>query len=197
MYLRSHVFLIMLFYTPLPQAWTLIWRCACSWTRSGRRGRARRLTASCRWAPCRPAVWCCTTHPPPASAASSSTAHPAPPWPWPCSAHAQVFGRRYYEQMLPGMGLRSADACYVLAFSVIMLNTDLHNTQVGGWAGWLPGGGGDGRLHPGQPWEGWEGGIWDVCWAGRAAPAGISPVLCSTPTRAQSTHSHVPSIQPL
>ena len=27
-------------------------------------------------------------------------------------------------------GLRSADAAYVLAFSVIMLNTDLHNTQV-------------------------------------------------------------------
>ena len=46
-------------------------------------------------------------------------------------ALGQVFGRRYYEQM-PGMGLRSADAAYVLAFSVIMLNTDLHNTQVRG-----------------------------------------------------------------
>lgn len=31
--------------------------------------------------------------------------------------------------MLPGMGLKSEDACYVLAFSVIMLNTDLHNQQ--------------------------------------------------------------------
>ncbi|KAL4436787.1 hypothetical protein ABPG75_003926 [Micractinium tetrahymenae] len=40
----------------------------------------------------------------------------------------QVFGRRYFEQM-PSMGLKSADAAYVLAFSVIMLNTDLHNTQ--------------------------------------------------------------------
>lgn len=40
----------------------------------------------------------------------------------------QVFGRRYYEQM-PSMGLKSADAAYVLAFSVIMLNTDLHNNQ--------------------------------------------------------------------
>lgn len=27
------------------------------------------------------------------------------------------------------MGLKSADAAYVLAFSVIMLNTDLHNNQ--------------------------------------------------------------------
>ncbi|PSC74405.1 ARF guanine-nucleotide exchange factor GNOM isoform B [Micractinium conductrix] len=40
----------------------------------------------------------------------------------------QVFGKRYFEQM-PSMGLKSADAAYVLAFSVIMLNTDLHNTQ--------------------------------------------------------------------
>lgn len=40
----------------------------------------------------------------------------------------QVFGRRYYEQM-PASGLKSVDAAYVLAFSVIMLNTDLHNTQ--------------------------------------------------------------------
>ena len=31
------------------QAWTLTWPCACSWTASGRRGRARRSTASCRW----------------------------------------------------------------------------------------------------------------------------------------------------
>jgi len=44
----------------------------------------------------------------------------------------QVFGKRYYEVM-PSMGLKSADAAYVLAFSVIMLNTDLHNTQVGWW----------------------------------------------------------------
>lgn len=40
----------------------------------------------------------------------------------------QVFGQRYYEQM-PDAGLKNADAAYVLAFSVIMLNTDLHNTQ--------------------------------------------------------------------
>ena len=49
---------------------------------------------------------------------------------------AQVFGRRYYEQM-PSMGLKSADAAYVLAFSVIMLNTDLHNNQVRPGAGAL------------------------------------------------------------
>jgi hypothetical protein len=41
----------------------------------------------------------------------------------------QAFGKRYYEVM-PSMGLKSTDAAYVLAFSVIMLNTDLHNTQV-------------------------------------------------------------------
>jgi brefeldin A-resistance guanine nucleotide exchange factor 1 len=40
----------------------------------------------------------------------------------------QTFGKRYYEQNSNG-GLKSADAAYVLAFSVIMLNTDLHNTQ--------------------------------------------------------------------
>ena len=65
--------------------------------------------------------------------------HP-PPIPLPAVPlslpHTQVFGRRYFEQM-PSMGLRSTDAAYVLAFSVIMLNTDLHNTQVGGgWGGW-------------------------------------------------------------
>ena len=40
----------------------------------------------------------------------------------------QVFGRRYYNEV-PDSGLKSEDAAYVLAFSVIMLNTDLHNTQ--------------------------------------------------------------------
>lgn len=40
----------------------------------------------------------------------------------------QSFGKRYYQQV-PTSGLKSADAAYVLAFSVIMLNTDLHNTQ--------------------------------------------------------------------
>jgi len=40
----------------------------------------------------------------------------------------QSFGKRYYEQV-PSSGLRSSDAAYVLAFSVIMLNTDLHNSQ--------------------------------------------------------------------
>ena len=51
-----------------------------------------------------------------------------PPLLW-VRSRLQVFGRRYYEQM-PSMGLKSADAAYVLAFSVIMLNTDLHNNQV-------------------------------------------------------------------
>ncbi|GAB4821173.1 hypothetical protein N2152v2_008219 [Parachlorella kessleri] len=42
----------------------------------------------------------------------------------------QVFGKRYHQQMgSDRSGLKSADAAYVLAFSVIMLNTDLHNTQ--------------------------------------------------------------------
>lgn len=40
----------------------------------------------------------------------------------------QCFGKRYFEQNATG-GLKSSDAAYVLAFSVIMLNTDLHNTQ--------------------------------------------------------------------
>lgn len=40
----------------------------------------------------------------------------------------QVFGQRYFDQM-PEAGLVNADSAYVLAFSVIMLNTDLHNTQ--------------------------------------------------------------------
>ena len=40
----------------------------------------------------------------------------------------QSFGKRYFEQS-PEAGLKSTDAAYVLAFSVIMLNTDLHNTQ--------------------------------------------------------------------
>lgn len=40
----------------------------------------------------------------------------------------QSFGKRYFEQS-PYSGLKSADAAYVLAFSVIMLNTDLHNSQ--------------------------------------------------------------------
>lgn len=61
------------------------------------------------------------THPPPPSYCPRPLVPPPPP---------QVFGKRYYEQM-PSMGLKSTDAAYVLAFSVIMLNTDLHNTQVG------------------------------------------------------------------
>jgi len=40
----------------------------------------------------------------------------------------QSFGKRYFEQV-PHSGLKSSDAAYVLAFSVIMLNTDLHNSQ--------------------------------------------------------------------
>ena len=62
--------------------------------------------------PHRPPLHCCLPAPTP-----------------PCTAVPQVFGKRYHEQM-PSMGLRSTDAAYVLAFSVIMLNTDLHNTQV-------------------------------------------------------------------
>ena len=34
----------------------------------------------------------------------------------------------------PG-SFKSADVAYVLAYSVIMLNTDAHNPQVGGWVG--------------------------------------------------------------
>lgn len=41
----------------------------------------------------------------------------------------QCFGDRYFAQMSPEVGLKSPDAAYVLAFSVIMLNTDLHNSQ--------------------------------------------------------------------
>ena len=41
----------------------------------------------------------------------------------------QCFGDRYFAQMSPEVGLKSPDAAYVLAFSVIMLNTDLHNNQ--------------------------------------------------------------------
>eukprot|EP00951_Prasinocladus_malaysianus_P003081 scaffold21901_cov37-Prasinocladus_malaysianus.AAC.1 len=37
------------------------------------------------------------------------------------------FGTRYHEQN-SGV-LRNADAAYVLGYSVIMLNTDAHNTQ--------------------------------------------------------------------
>ena len=39
--------------------------------------------------------------------------------------HARTYGRPR----------RDADAAYVLAYSVIMLNTDQHNSQVGGWLG--------------------------------------------------------------
>lgn len=38
------------------------------------------------------------------------------------------FGRHYYSAN-PGV-VANADAAYVLAYSVIMLNTDLHNDQV-------------------------------------------------------------------
>lgn len=40
----------------------------------------------------------------------------------------QSFGKQYHKQV-PTSGLKSSDAAYVLAFSVIMLNTDLHNSQ--------------------------------------------------------------------
>ena len=74
---------------------------------------------------------------------ASGTTSPCPPWassrcrlihfqfstPRSNGLYLQVFGKRYYESM-PSMGLKSADAAYVLAFSVIMLNTDLHNDQV-------------------------------------------------------------------
>ncbi|WFD35252.1 GDP/GTP exchange factor for ARF [Malassezia cuniculi] len=40
----------------------------------------------------------------------------------------ETFARAYYASSPPG--IRSEDAVYVLAYSVIMLNTDLHNPQV-------------------------------------------------------------------
>ncbi len=41
----------------------------------------------------------------------------------------QLFGARYHAAAGAGAGLASPDAAYVLAFSVVMLNTDLHNSQ--------------------------------------------------------------------
>ena len=38
----------------------------------------------------------------------------------------EAFASKYYEQC-PGKVFASSDAVYVLAFSVIMLNTDQHN----------------------------------------------------------------------
>ena len=42
------------------------------------------------------------------------------------------FAQRYYENypQLEDKVFASADTCYVLAYSIIMLTTDLHNDQV-------------------------------------------------------------------
>lgn len=41
-----------------------------------------------------------------------------------------AFGRHYFTENQSQNIFRSADAAYVLAYSVIMLNTDQHNKQV-------------------------------------------------------------------
>ena len=57
----------------------------------------------------------------------------------------ESFGRHYYEQ---GQGVfANADAVYVLAYSVIILNTDQHNNQV----------------RPALPAECRVCQVWDVC----------------------------------
>lgn len=42
----------------------------------------------------------------------------------------ECFGRRYFEQTAADGIFANSDACYVLAYSVIMLNTDRHSSQV-------------------------------------------------------------------
>lgn len=98
--------------------------CGCLQGRIGcARGRARRLSAPHPWRQGR-AGQSCT---PPLISLAPACRRPS-------LVLLQVFGKRYYDQM-PSMGLRSTDSAYVLAFSVIMLNTDLHNTQVNTSAG--------------------------------------------------------------
>jgi hypothetical protein len=53
------------------------------------------------------------------------TAHPDP-----ATGPAPGFGRHYFSQC-PQL-FASDDAAYILAYAIIMLNTDLHNSQVKG-----------------------------------------------------------------
>ena len=41
----------------------------------------------------------------------------------------EMFAQRYFSQN-PGSIFANQDTCYVLAFAVIMLNTDLHNPAI-------------------------------------------------------------------
>ena len=89
--------------------------------------------------PCSP-----PTHPP------HPTLPPTPPLPHPqgfrLPGEAQKIDRlmeKFAERYVKcnGSSFKSADVAYVLAYSVIMLNTDAHNPQVGGGGGWLGWGG--------------------------------------------------------
>jgi brefeldin A-resistance guanine nucleotide exchange factor 1 len=42
----------------------------------------------------------------------------------------EAFAKRLFEQVGPGNPFANADAVFILAFSTIMLNTDLHNPQI-------------------------------------------------------------------
>lgn len=42
----------------------------------------------------------------------------------------EAFAGHLYEHLGPGRPFATADAAYILAFSTIMLNTDLHNPQI-------------------------------------------------------------------
>lgn len=42
----------------------------------------------------------------------------------------EAFAGRLFEYLGPGRPFASADAAFILAFSTIMLNTDLHNPQI-------------------------------------------------------------------
>lgn len=42
----------------------------------------------------------------------------------------EAFAGHLYEHLGPGRPFANADAAYILAFSTIMLNTDLHNPQI-------------------------------------------------------------------
>jgi hypothetical protein len=67
------------------------------------------------------------THPPPPFQNNNNNAPPRPPY--------TGFGRHYHRAAAPQGLFANDDACYVLAYAVIMLNTDLHNSQarVFGW----------------------------------------------------------------
>lgn len=42
----------------------------------------------------------------------------------------EAFAGRLFEYLGPGKPFANADAAFILAFSTIMLNTDLHNPQI-------------------------------------------------------------------